>query len=217
MIDFNELIDKHLERGKTNKKIGRYWPSEVGGCLRKTWFRYNKPKETPPDSLRHFEVGNMVHDFIAEVLRSKDNNDIELLKSELPCKLKRNNYIISGRVDDVILVKSEGKTWLIEVKSTKNLKYCEEPKESHLMQLMFYMHSTGIHNGMILYLQKDNLQAKTFKVDYDEERVQEVLNRFDELHEYLKKNEKPEPEAKQDFESRWKCRYCEYREECEEG
>lgn len=216
MIDFNKLIDQHLKRGKSHKKIGRYWPSEVGGCLKKTWFSYKKPKETPVDSLRHFEVGNMVHDFIAEVLRSEKNSDIELLKSELPCKLERDEYIISGRVDDVVLVKSEGKTWIVEVKSTKNLKYCGEPRKSHLMQLMLYMHATGIHNGAILYLQKDNLKAKTIEVEYDEKIIQEVFNRFNDLHRALKEDQVPEAEAKQEENMQWLCGYCDYKEECEE-
>ncbi len=216
MIDFNELIDEHLEREKSEKKIGRYWPSEVGGCLRETWFKYKKPKKTPVESLRHFEVGNMVHDFIVEVLESEDNSDVELLKSELPCRLDRENYVISGRVDDVVLVKSEGKTWLVEVKSTKNLNYCEEPKKDHEMQLMFYMHSTGIRNGALLYLQKYDLEAKTFEVEYSEEKSQEVLERFDKLHESLTNDKIPEPEAKKNEEIKWKCRYCDYKEECED-
>lgn len=215
MIDFDDLIDEHLKRGKSNKKIGRYWPSEVGGCLRKTWFSYKKPKETSLDSLRHFELGNMVHDFIAEVLRSEDNSDVELLKSELPCQLKRDDYTISGRIDDVILIQSEGKTWIVEVKSTKNLKYCDEPKKKHMMQLTFYMHATGIHNGAILYLQKDNLKTKTFEVEYNRERVQEILERFDRLHQTLTEDKIPEPEAKQNEDMNWMCDYCDYQEECE--
>ncbi len=216
MIDFNELIDGYLERGKSNKRIGWYWPSEVGGCLRKTWFKYKKPKKTSPDSLRRFEVGNMIHEFINEVLESNNNENIELLENEFSCRLKRKDYTISGRIDNILMIKPEEEPCLMEVKSTKSLENCKEPSESHLIQLMFYMHSTEIHNGILLYLQKDNLQAKAFEVDYDEEKAQEILNRFDKLHKCLKEDEVPEPEAKQDSESEWKCRYCEYREECDD-
>jgi hypothetical protein len=36
MIDFNKLIDQHLVRKFRPKKVGRYYPSGIGDCLRKT-------------------------------------------------------------------------------------------------------------------------------------------------------------------------------------
>jgi len=44
MIDFNRLIDFHLFRKSRPKGIGRYYPSEAGNCLRKTWYSYKTIK-----------------------------------------------------------------------------------------------------------------------------------------------------------------------------
>ena len=63
-IDFNKLIDSHLTKESYPKKIGRYYPSEIGGCLRKTWFSYKIPKQPEPELLRFFQAGNMLHEFI---------------------------------------------------------------------------------------------------------------------------------------------------------
>ena len=44
-INFNKLIDKYLVREYKPKEIGRYYPSEIGSCLRKVWYSYKNPKE----------------------------------------------------------------------------------------------------------------------------------------------------------------------------
>jgi CRISPR/Cas system-associated exonuclease Cas4 (RecB family) len=214
MIDFNSLIDQHLHRELREKRVGRYWPSSVGMCLRKAWYSYKQPKETPVETLRIFEAGNLVHDFVAEVLRSEKTPGIELLKSELPFELEEDGFVISGRVDDVILVKAEGKTYLVEVKSTKSLAYQKKPTDSHAMQLQLYMHATGITNGVVLYVEKNTLQAKEFDVPYDEAAAQAAIDRFRALHKALTEDELPAPEAKRVKAMKWMCGYCDWAEEC---
>src|SRR3989337_1930842 len=49
MIDFNRLIDQFLHRELKPKEIGRYYPSEIGMCMRKLWYSYKFPKEVEAD------------------------------------------------------------------------------------------------------------------------------------------------------------------------
>jgi CRISPR-associated protein Cas4 len=213
MIDFNALIDNYLIREHRPKDIGRYYPSEIGGCMRKTWFSYKFPKKTTPELTRIFEAGNMLHEFVAEVIRSEKNPDVELVKEEMPLKLEQKDFVISGRIDNLVLVKVENKEVLVEVKSAKFLPY--EPKEQHMMQLQFYMHVTSIHNGMLLYIQKDNLQTRGFEIGYDKEEAEYVIARFEKLHCFLKENKIPPPEAKMLNDMSWMCDYCDYRADCD--
>ncbi len=215
MIDFNKLIDKHLIRENKPKQIGRYYPSEIGSCIRKIWFSYKKPKELKAELLRIFEAGNMLHEFIAEVIKSEKNPEVELLKQEMPIKLRESEFIISGRIDNLVLVKINNQEVLVEVKSTKFLK--DYPNEENAMQLQFYMHATGIHRGILLYIQKDNLQTKWFEIPYNEQQVEEILKRFRLLDKCLKLNELPPAEARSDEKKEWMCNYCDYREECEKA
>ena len=120
-IDFNKLIDNYFSREFKSKKIGRYYPSEIGGCLRKTWFSYKFPKETDKEVIKIMEAGNIIHEFIVEVLKSDKNDDIELLETELPFTIDEGDFTISGRIDNIILTKINNKKVLIEVKSTKSL------------------------------------------------------------------------------------------------
>lgn len=216
MIDFNKMIDNHLKRENYPKGVGRYYPSEIGMCLRKVYYSYMHPQEIQPELLKIFEVGNILHDFVVEVLRSEKNPDVELLKSEFPFKHEVDDFVISGRIDNLILVKISGKNVLVEVKSTGNIDFIEEAAPHNVVQLQLYMHVLGIHDGILLYLDKRNLKSKVFPIAYDEEKAKQILERFRALHKSIKEGGTPEPEARGDRKTLWMCRLCEYRERCYE-
>lgn len=214
MIDFDKLVDQHIAREHRPKEVGRYYPSEVGSCLRKLWYSYKHPLEIDSDLLKIFEAGNIIHGFVVEVLKSEKNKDVELLQSEMPFKIAMEDFLISGRVDDLVLVKSSGKNVLVEVKSTKDVTFVKEPQTNHAMQIMFYMEATGVHNGIILYIDKNNLKSKVFEVEFDHKKANDIFDRFSTLHAHLKKDEVPNPEAKTVADMAWMCKFCEYREKC---
>ena len=214
MIDFDSMITNYIKSERKPKSIGRYYPSEIGGCLRKIWFSYKYPKESEESLLKIFFIGELIHNFVADVLKSDKNPIVELIGEEEPFKLKMKDYIISGRVDDIVLLKSENKKILIEVKSIGNLSGLNNAKTQHKMQLQLYMFATKIREGLVLYVDKKNLKSKVFNIKYDESEALNILERFSMLHNYLIEDIIPEPEAKINPEMSWMCRYCPYREEC---
>lgn len=215
MFDFNSLVDGFLEREHRPKGVGRYYPSEIGSCLRKTWYSYKFPKEIEPGLLRIFEMGNILHDFVVEVLKSEKTPDVELLESEFPVKKEMEGFTISGRVDNLLLLKQSGKNVLVEVKSTSNVDRVKGPQISHVRQLQFYMLATGVHNGALLYIDKRNLESKVFSVPFSETEADDVLERFKSLHSHLTGKKVPPAEAKGDKRIAWMCNYCEYSDKCE--
>ena len=212
MVDFNELIDTYLARRMSRKTQGRYYPSEIGSCLRKTWYSYKQPKATETALIRIFEAGNMLHEFIEEVLKSEKNPNVELLGTEIPIKLYHKDFLISGRIDNLILVKIENKKFLVEVKSCKFLP--KEFRKEHETQLQLYMHALEVSDGIILYIQKDNLQTKSFEIKHTPEKASQILERFESIHDSLTKNQIPEAEAKHDENKVWLCNNCPWKEEC---
>jgi CRISPR/Cas system-associated exonuclease Cas4 (RecB family) len=214
MINFDEMIDNYLFREFKPKTIGRYYPSEIGSCLRKMWYSYKVPREVEPEVKRIFEVGNIVHGFVVDVLRSEKNPHVELLKSEEPFQMKVDDFIVSGRIDDIILVKQNSEKILVEAKSTKSVEYVREPSPAYVTQLQLYMHHTGIHKGIILYIEKSNLKSKVFDVDYDEKVADETLDRFRKIDKCLKKDIIPFAESKHRAGWGWMCGYCQYKDEC---
>ena len=215
MIDFNIMIDRYLYKEYKQKEIGRYYPSEIGSCMRKIWFSYKIPKETPKELLKIFEAGNILHDFVVRVLKSEKNPEVELLQSELPFELAVDDFTISGRVDDLLLLKEMEKQILVEVKSCKSLFYIDRPLNHNVSQLQFYMWALGVHNGILLYVEKNTLNSKVFTIKYNEEAGKQILERFKKLHKHLKDDTIPEAEAKQDQETIWMCRWCDWKEECD--
>ena len=213
MIDFNKLIDNYLKKEFRTKSVGRYYPSEIGGCLRKTWFSYKQPKETDAELLKVFEAGNMLHEFITSVIDSDKNDNIELIKSEMPVKIQTKDFIISGRIDNLVLVKINNKEVLIEVKSTKFLP--KTHKQEHEMQLQLYMRATGVEDGIIVYVQKDNLQTASFNIKYSASEGDKILERFEVLHQSLVSGVMPVAEAKLEKDKEWLCGYCNYKDECD--
>lgn len=217
MIDFNKLIDQHIARASKPKKVGRYYPSEIGKCIRKTWYSYNHPHQVEPKLLKIFEAGNIMHDFVADVLKSEKTPEVELLKVEMPLRFENAQFVVSGRIDDVILLKMEGKLVLVEVKSTKNVSFVKKANRAHEMQLQFYMRASGIYNGVILYIDKTNLQTKIFEIKFDEKNGNQIIERFESLHKHLIGKKLPVAEAKATEDMKWMCRFCEYKERCDKN
>ncbi|UZE93689.1 MAG: PD-(D/E)XK nuclease family protein [Candidatus Pacearchaeota archaeon] len=214
MIDFDELIDEHIKREYKPKGIGRYYPSEAGSCLRKVWYSYKYPTEIAPELRKIFEMGNIIHDFIVQVLKSEKTPQVELLKSEFPFKEQIEDFTISGRIDNLIKVKISGKIYLVEIKSSAGIRFVKEASPHNVQQLQLYMHFIGVHNGLLVYIDKSTLKTKVFEINYDKEKAQKILERFKLLHKLLTTNTLPEPEARKHEKTKWMCRYCEYKDRC---
>ena len=214
MVDFDKLIDDHIKREYKPKGIGRYYPSEAGSCLRKVWYSYKYPTEIDPDLRKIFEMGNIIHDFIVEVLKSEKTPQVELLKSEFPFKEKIEDFLISGRIDNLIKVKLSGTVYLVEIKSTAGIKFVTEPSPHNIQQLQLYMHFIDIKNGLLVYVDKSNLKTKVFEIKYDKEKALDIIKRFKLLHKYLKEDILPRAESRIYEKSNWMCRYCEYKDRC---
>lgn len=215
MIDFNAMIDRYLFREQSPKKQGRYYPSEIGMCLRKVWYSYRFPQSVQPHLLRIFELGNILHDFVVKVMQSGKNPEVELLQFELPIKIEVEDFIVSGRVDDLLLLKADGRHVLVEVKSCKSISFIREPQPHHAVQLQLYMHATGVHNGVLLYIDKSTLESRVFTVLYNPVTAAGIILRFKTLHTALSQNILPNAEAKTDPHMSWLCRFCEHRERCD--
>src|SRR3989338_65881 len=215
-VDFNQMVDNYLHRELRPKTEGVYYPSEIGSCIRKIWYSYKFPKPMDPQLRKIFEMGNMVHEFVVKVLQSEKNSHIELVSSELPFKHEMEGFVISCRIDNVILVKANGKKIHIEVRSAKDIEWINEPKPENVVQLQLYMHVMGIHDGALLYVNKSNLESKVFPVKYTEDAAKNALGRFTLLNFHLKGNTLPDPEERAALKTAWMCRYCDYNKKCYE-
>lgn len=160
------------------------------------------------------ELGNIIYDFIVQVIKSDKTPEVELLQSEMPFKFPFNDFLISGRIDDLMLLKAGRKKILIEVKSSKSVQKIKGPMAHYKTQLQFYMYATHVYNGMLLYVDKTTLETKVFMVKFSPKKAKQILNKFRALHKHLTNKSLLIAEAKKKKKTKWMCSYCEYKKKC---
>ncbi len=94
---------------------------------------------------------------------------------------------VSGRADAIISVDNE--LYVVDFKTISHFSFSKlnEPKSDNKKQLQLYMHYFDINKGVLLYEDKNNQAIKEFILEYDKELVQEILDKFDRLKDYIEK------------------------------
>lgn len=215
-IDVADIIDNFLEEESRPKTVGVYFPSESGMCMRRSYYTYLLPRPTDKAALRIFALGNNVHSFIAEALKSSDI--FSLVEEERPLKIsyedKDTSFKVYGRIDDYVVTKDTGKKIIIEAKSVGDINRVDEPEPKHVMQLMLYLGAEEADYGLLVYADKKNLSIRQFRVDYDDDVYKKIVGRFKELDSHLREKRLPPAEFYFDSKKAWGCKYCPYFSEC---
>ncbi len=215
-IDIGEIIDEFLEEEARPKRVGVYFPSEIGMCIRRSYYSYGLPKPTERSALRIFALGNSVHSFIAEALKA--SKEFSTVEEEKPIKIQHNgpdgSFSIYGRIDDYVVTKAGSKKIIIEAKSVGDINRVEKPEMKHVMQIMLYLAAQEADYGILVYADKKNLEIRQFRVDYDDGLYRKVMSRFEELDSHLKRKKLPRAEYYFDADKVWECKYCPYFQDC---
>jgi hypothetical protein len=214
-IDFDSIIDEYMisVNPERERKVGEYYPSELGGCLLSVFYRYTKPKPQPLDRLRIFAAGNLVHEFAARVFKTRMNSHESERSITIPDPM--TGLRLRGRLDDFFILGDE--KIVVEVKSIKSFAYLSEPKPEHVMQLMPYLLSAGVDRGYLLYFEKNTLKTMAFEVLYDGDIFQKLMDRARIVHHSLLETSilyRPKPDYLKDPSKKWLCTYCDYADEC---
>jgi CRISPR-associated exonuclease Cas4 len=227
MIDilFTELIMKYLKSQKKDRTIGIYYPSELPWCLRRIYYDYTIGKDKDLESKLVMVSGTLMHSFISDVLKFAKSEGIKAeveveYEYEIPIENKVAgswkkpaggvfNIVISGRADNVILLKTSNSedTYIVEVKSKSKLP--DKPRLEHIMQLNFYLHFNPGAKGYLLYITRDGFNMRAFEVNYNEELFKKLVDRAIILHNHIISNTLPDAEY-------WhgECLKCVYRNIC---
>ncbi len=216
-VDVGAIIDSYLEEEKERpKRTGAYFPSEIGACIRRSYYSYLYPQPTAPSALRIFALGNELHAFIAEALKASE--EFSRVEDEKPIRIdyadEETNFSIFGRIDDYVVTKKDNKTILIEAKSVGDVNKVNEPEKKHVMQLMLYLKAEAADYGLLVYADKKNLQIRQFKVSFSEQAYAKIIERFKDLDFHLKNKKLPPAEYYFNEELVWQCKYCPYYDRC---
>jgi len=211
-----EIIDKYyLDREKDkdkNRTQRHFYISQAGKCSRAIFFKFkNVPeKELEPNILRLFDHGDHMHQLIMGALTS--TRDIHVVASEVKIPPQE---LISGRADAII---SDGKDlYVLDIKSMNSMIFrgLEEPKPENIQQIQLYLYYFQISKGILLYVNKDNLELKEFIFDYNKTEAESLVKGLDFLKDRIDSDIVPNRLA--DYPDNWQCRYCQYKEICSTG
>ncbi|KPJ54941.1 hypothetical protein AMJ47_02630 [Parcubacteria bacterium DG_72] len=207
-----EIIDKYyLDRQKA-KEQKSFYISEAGKCPRQIFFKFkNVPrKEMEANILRLFDHGDHMHQLIMKPLLS--TRDVHIVSSEVDIPPQQ---LVRGRADAIV---SDGRNlYVLDIKSMNSMvfKALTEPKEENVQQIQLYLHYFKIPKGILLYVNKDNLELKEFIIEYNAAQSKELLNSLASLKKQIDSNIIPCRIS--DYPDNWQCRYCQFKEVCDMG
>jgi len=195
--------------------------SRLGKCDRALWyeFRHCTRAEFPGRMYRLFDRGNLEEPRVIADLRAIGCEVHEV--DEATGKQFRVVALgghLSGRLDGAVLgVPEAPKTWhVLEIK-THNAKSWRklqkvgvwEAKPEHYIQMMMYMHLTGMKRALYVAVNKDTEEIYTERIRYDKTEAEVLLRRAEQI--IFATVPPPRTSERPDF---WQCKLCDARELC---
>lgn len=211
LIDLNKLYDEFFKQKKKEPELNIFHPSGLGGtkCIRKLYYNQILAQEHDIDTLKIFEMGNVIHRWVLDFLKWCENNGgtFKLLNTEMPFSIlidRNKDFWINGRLDHFIEFEDKERA-VVEVKSIKSLAFLDKPLDHHIEQATLYMWGSRTKKAIIIYVEKNTLQMKWFPIDFDKKLCNEIIDKILLTIGYLENKELPLK-----IISDWECKYCPY-------
>jgi len=191
----NNMISEILnKKNEGHVSSGKFSISSVGSCFRKKYLELKGlyHEEFGIEAQRIFNIGNVVHRQIIAELIEKESPDFHLVASEI--NIPEHKYL-SGRIDAIACIKEENV--IIDIKSAgswtmKKIRESGEVDDNYKDQVLLYMHLTGIHKGMLLFVGKEKGDLEEVMVEYNETRAKRLLEEIENFFKnYVEKNIEP--------------------------
>lgn len=220
------LYDAYLDSNSTSqyKKKNSFAPSTIGfgfgTCSRYWWYAFNGTEfteTTKPMNIASMKSGTAAHERIEKLIESTGllkENEREILYKDPP---------IRGFADAVLEI--DGEEIIGEIKTIKDQyfmqrKASKSPSDSHLLQLLIYMHVEGTDEGFILYENKDSNELMVIPVVMNTKHKDYIEYVFDWMREVYAASQGDVPPARGYTKSTFACKACPVSELCwsdEEG
>lgn len=211
MVDLQRIIDEYLlyEKEPKHRERDVYWVSEaVFPCIRSTYLKIKFDIHAPPDALRLYWIGTVLHDFMEKALRKRG----VAVSSEEEMIVKLPGFSTHGRFD-LKIKDTDGEKYIVEFKSC-NI-HPKKPLPHHVEQLYFYLNCEDIGQGFLVYVRKTSLAVKQFKIHRSITPFEKTLEHVLQLHKALEEDTIP-PRNPFEWDSRI-CRFCTADKACKEA
>ena len=181
------IVDKLINKLMTNVNRECVYVTELSKCIYYIYYLYYKApihdkinNYLIEGTLMHFTIEKIVNKLIEEGAVSPEH-----VKSEIDVEKEFNGVKVKGRVDLIV------NDTVIEFKFTHSYR---APSLWHLAQVNLYLWMTGLRKGLIIYVHLPTLKVRYWKVNYDEELVNNRLKKIPELF-MVKYGKEPDKEG----------------------
>lgn len=221
-MDFNlqKMLDVYLGGAKPRDNTASFHMSDMGMCLRKRILkRLGKSSEPIPErTLRLFEMGHVVHDYIQKMIEDEGL----LFAKELTVRL--DEFELVGHFDAII--KFNGKYSLLELKTVHSRKILYDTVDKHyVLQGMAYWMAfeknnpqTKIDELIVAMISRDDWLMKEVHYKLDDYWKKEVGDELQALFAaWLKRDKELPAELEKTDPMAWQCGWCGFIQFCPEA
>jgi len=187
-INLTETIDKYYDSLSSNSNPRDYF--YISEAAKPDWILWNNLKNPTARKFdsktkRILEMGDMIHQQFMKVFAASGilvASEIDIPKTEL----------IHGRCDAIITDKV--KNYIVDIKSTNMWTYQKltEAKPDDVVQVQLYMHFFNIHNGILIYCNKNDGGIKEYHLTYNKDLCEDVLYKLQKVKKMIAENIEPE-------------------------
>lgn len=182
-LHVNNDDESHTERDSV-----RFHPSQLARCNRQALISKFGLEEHDTTTLGVFQVGTLVHEWLEEEMDDR----VPGAHVEIPISKEYRRPGYSGLVEVVGTadVYDEHDNVVYDWKTRGGWYKFDPPSERHLDQLTLYMDALDADAGQVVYLNKKNLEVRTWPdgetFAFDPERRDELVNKAFQMRESIK-------------------------------
>ena len=150
---------------------------------------------------------------VADFVKSRNLDYLTIRdKKGMETKLYHNLLNMSFMTDGIIRYKNH--YYILEIKTENNYKWTMRKgvAEEHYAQGTAYSISFGLDEVIFVYVNRDNLEMKSYMLNVTDDMKQDLVARIDESDKYLKLKKAP---PKPTDLPKNACTYCGYRKLCD--
>jgi len=187
MIDFGTEINKKLVEGRIDRIVppNEFYCYYAGYCERQIWRSKKGLAKFPDTVLGAMQVGTILHGWLEETFGDKG-------KTEVAFRSHWVSFCVAGKADFV------DSTHVYDFKTEKSLRWLPKddnnqpmPRPHHIPQLQLYMHFMEYKRGVLVYIDKTNLEVKQFEIQLDPTMILEILQKYQNVLTHLGERECP--------------------------
>jgi len=207
-LGIDHIISKDIN--PRYKKWGGFHASNTNECVRYVNYMFTGI-EVPPDHTprvqRIFDTGHDMHARFGEYFKRMGI----VISQELP--ITYDDPPIESTLDLII---DWGGPKVVELKSINEAGFTYrrlygKPKDDHYRQIQIYMKVTGIHEGYVIYENKNNSEILILPVSLDEDFIEKLFKKYRKFYKVYTDGIKPARPYKRSGE---KCQRCALRVHC---